>query len=57
MKNMQSFYKKLASVNETSTFQQRRLASLTHLGRTQLLKAAGNLVWDIWNEATPASIS
>lgn len=57
MKNMQGFYKGLSSVNETSTFQQRCLASLTHLDRAQLLNAASDLVWDIWNEAAIADVS
>ena len=57
MKNMQGFYTGLSSVNETSTLQKRRLASLTHLDRTQLLKAAGDLTWDIWYEAAIAAVS
>jgi hypothetical protein len=57
MKNMQSFYKKLLSVTETSLPQQRRLASLTRLGRTQLLKAASDLAWDIWGAATIVAVS
>jgi hypothetical protein len=57
MKNMQNFYKRLSSVDETSALQQRRLASLTHLNRTQLLSAAGDLVWDIWHEAAAAVVS
>jgi hypothetical protein len=51
MKNMQVFYKGLSSVDETSALQQRRLASLTRLDRTQLLNAAGALAWDIWKAA------
>ena len=54
MKNMQGFYKGLSSVDRTSTLHQRRLASLTHLDRTQLLNAAGDLAWDIWTEAAIA---
>lgn len=57
MKNMQDFYKKLSSVDETSTLQQRRLVLLTHLDRAQLLKAASVLTWDIWNEAAIAVVS
>ncbi len=57
MKNMQDFYKKLSSVDETSTLQQRRLALLTHLNRAQLLNAASDLVWDIWSEAAVAVVS
>ena len=54
---MQDFYKRLSSVDETSTLQQRRLVVLTHLNRTQLLNAASDLVWDIWGEATTATVS
>ena len=57
MKNMQRFYTRLSSVDETSTLQQRRLASLTHLDRAQFLKAAGNLTWDIWYEPAAAAVS
>lgn len=57
MKNMQDFHKWLSSVDETSTLQQRRLALLTHLDRTQLLNAASDLAWDIWNETAVAAIS
>ena len=57
MKNMQDFYKKLSSVDEASTLQQRRLASLTHLNRTQFLNAASDLIWDIWTAAAVAEVS
>lgn len=57
MENMQGFHKWLSSVNETSTAHQRRVASLTHLDRTQLLNAASDLAWDIWYEAAVAAVS
>ena len=57
MKNMQEFHKWLSSVDDASTLQQRRLALLTHLARTQLLNAASDLAWDIWNETADAAIS
>ena len=57
MKNMQNFYKGLTSVTETSMPQQRRLALLTRLDRTQLLKAASDLTWDIWSVASTAAVS
>jgi hypothetical protein len=57
MKNIQVFYKGLSSVSEASTPQLRRLASLTHLDRAQLLSATGNLAWDMWNEPAVAAVS
>ena len=55
MKNMQDFHKWLSSGNETPSLDQRRLAALTRLDRSQLLHAAGELTWFFWD--APETIS
>jgi len=51
--NMHTFYKML-SVKPVDD-NQRRLAGLTRLSRTQIVKASSQLVWYIWNAETPNS--
>lgn len=49
--NMQTFYQQLSV--KPAEARQRRLARLTRLSRTQILKATSQLTWYIWNAEAP----
>jgi hypothetical protein len=49
--NMQAFYQRLSV--KPSQAHQRRLAGLTRVSRTQVLKATSELTWLLWTAEAP----